>query len=127
SGVGDQGLRRLGDPVGLEPDWRWYEHLPTREQATVIAPLLNKVRQFTARPVIRTIMGQAQPPVSMPRLLAERQVLLVNLPKGLIGAETATLLGCLVLTSLWQAGAGSPPLPPPPRHPLCPFFRWGGG
>jgi hypothetical protein len=96
-------LQGLDDPVGLEPDWRWFGALPEREQATVIAPLLNKIRQFSARPAIRTMLGQAKPPLSMPRLMAEQKILLVHLPKGLIGSETATLLGCLVLTALWQA------------------------
>ncbi|MFZ1154049.1 MAG: hypothetical protein WAN93_04005, partial [Solirubrobacteraceae bacterium] len=96
-------LADLDDPVGLGPDWQWFGNLPEREQATVIAPLLNKVRQFTARSSIRAIMGQATPPVSMRELMADNKILLVYLPKGLIGSETAQLLGCLVLTSLWQA------------------------
>jgi hypothetical protein len=111
-------LADLDDPVGLEPDWRWFGNLPTREQATVIAPLLNKVRSFTARPSIRAIMGQANPPLSMQRLMAERKILLVYLPKGLIGSETATLLGCLVLTSLWQAATERARLPLSQRHPF---------
>jgi hypothetical protein len=111
-------LADLDDPVGLEPDWHWFGNLPIREQATVIAPLLNKVRQFTARPVIRTIIGQAAPPMSMQRLMAERKVLLVYLPKGLIGSETATLLGCLVLTALWQAATERARLPNAQRHPF---------
>ena len=98
-----QVLAGLDDPLGLEIDWRWYEHLPTREQATVIAPLLNKVRAFTARPSIRAIVGQSDPAMTTARLMAEGKVLLVYLPKGLIGEETAQLLGCLVLGSLWQA------------------------
>ncbi|HEV2973700.1 MAG TPA: hypothetical protein VGX69_01730 [Solirubrobacteraceae bacterium] len=114
----DRVLADLDDPVGLEPDWRWFGELPTREQAAVIAPLLNKVRQFTARPVIRAIMGQATPPLSMQRLMAERKVLLAYLPKGLIGAETAQLMGCLVLTSLWQAAAERTRLPQARRHPF---------
>jgi hypothetical protein len=111
-------LRDLDDPVGLEPDWRWFGNLPTREQATVIAPLLNKVRQFTARPSIRAIMGQATPPLSMQTLMAEGKILLVYLPKGLIGSETATLLGCLVLTSLWQAATERARLPLSQRTPF---------
>lgn len=111
-------LADLDDPVGLEPDWRWFGQLPEREQATVIAPLLNKVRQFTARPVIRAIMGQAAPPISMQRLMADGKVLLVYLPKGLIGAETAQLLGCLVLTSLWQAATERARLPTAQRTPF---------
>jgi len=111
-------LADLDDPVGLEPDWRWFEALPIREQATVTAPLLNKVRQFTARPVIRSIMGQASPAISMQRLMAERKILLVYLPKGLIGAETAQLLGCLVMTALWQAATERTRLPLAHRHPF---------
>jgi hypothetical protein len=111
-------LADLDDPVGLEPDWRWFGGLAEREQSTVIAPLLNKVRQFTARPSIRTIMGQATPATSMRQIMAGRKVLLVYLPKGLIGAETATLLGCLVLTSLWQAATERAGLPISERHPF---------
>ena len=55
-------LAGLDDPIGLAPDWRWFGNLPEREQATVIAPLLNKVRQFTARDSIRAIIGQCRQP-----------------------------------------------------------------
>jgi hypothetical protein len=111
-------LAGLDDPVGLEPDWRWYSALTEREQASVIAPLLNKIRQFTARDSIRAIIGQPSPATSVQRLMAERKVLLVYLPKGLIGAETATLLGCLILTALWQAATERAGLPPAQRHPF---------
>jgi hypothetical protein len=111
-------LASLDDPVGLEPDWRWFLKLNERDQANVIAPLLNKVRQFTARPSIRAIVGQAQPAISMRQIIERRKVLLVNLPKGLLGAETATLLGCLVLTSLWQAAAERVGIAREDRHPF---------
>jgi hypothetical protein len=111
-------LTDLDDPVGLGPDWLWFSNLPEREQATVIAPLLNKVRQFTARPSIRTIIGQGNPPLSMQRLMDKQMILLVYLPKGLIGAETAQLLGCLVLTSLWQAATERAGLRQSQRHPF---------
>ena len=55
--------------------------------------------------------------------MAERKVLLVYLPKGLIGSETATLLGCLLLTSLWQAAAERARLPMTERHVLRPVRR----
>jgi hypothetical protein len=111
-------LADLDDPVGLEPDWRWFGNLQARDQATVIAPLLNKVRQFTARASIRAIVGQATPTISMRSVMAENKVLLVHIPKGLIGAETAQLLGCMVLTSLWQATAQRAALPPAERTPF---------
>jgi hypothetical protein len=109
----------LDDPVGLGPDWQWFESLPAREQASVTAPLLNKARSFTARPAIRAIMGQPNPPLSMRRLLAEKKILLAHLPKGLIGAETAQLLGCLILTAIWQAAAERARLPIAQRQPFA--------
>jgi hypothetical protein len=113
-----QVIAGLRDPIGLGPDWQWFESLPAREQASVTAPLLNKARSFTARPAIRAIVGQATPPLAIPRLLAEQRILLVYLPKGLIGAETAQLLGCLILTAIWQAAAQRAQLPPAQRHPF---------
>jgi Type IV secretion-system coupling protein DNA-binding domain len=111
-------LADLDDPLGLGPDWQWFENLSTREQASVVAPLLNKVRQFTARPAIRAIVGQPESRVTMRQIIDQRKVLLVHLPKGLIGAETAQLLGCLVLTAVWQAAAERAALPPARRHPF---------
>jgi Type IV secretion-system coupling protein DNA-binding domain len=113
-----QVLTTLDDPVGLEPDWRWFANLAEREQATVVAPLLNKVRSYTSRPSIRAIMAQSKPPLSMQRLMAEQKILLAYLPKGLIGSETATLLGCLILTSIWQAATERTRLPLNQRHPF---------
>jgi hypothetical protein len=111
-------LADLDDPLGLGPDWQWFESLPAREQTTVVSPLLNKVRQFTARPAIRAIVGQYAPRLSMRQIIEQRKVLLVHLPKGLIGAETTQLLGCLVLTAIWQAAAERAALPPARRHPF---------
>jgi hypothetical protein len=109
-------LADLDDPLGLGPDWQWFEALPPREQVNVVSPLLNKVRQFTARPSIRAIVGQAKPQLTMRQIIEGKKILLVHLPKGLIGADTAQLLGCLVLTAVWQAAAERAALPPARRH-----------
>lgn len=108
---------RLDDPVGLEPDWAWFSTISDAERDNVSAPLKNKLRAFTARPAIRAIVGQ-QPRITMQRIVEGKKILLVNLPKGLIGSETARLLGCLVLTSLWQVATQRAGLPISRRHPF---------
>jgi hypothetical protein len=108
----------LDDPLGLEPDWSWFAGLAEREQAAITAPLLNKVRAFTARPSIRAIVGQSSPSITMRQIMEQRKILLVNLPTGLLGAETVKLLGCLVLVSLWQAATERARLPLSQRHPF---------
>jgi Type IV secretion-system coupling protein DNA-binding domain len=114
-----QVLATLDDPIGLGPDWQWFEGLAERERLAVVAPLLNKVRAFTARPPVRAIVGQFAPRLSVRDIIDSRKVLLVHLPKGLIGSETAQLLGCLVLTALWQAMAERTALLPDQRHPFA--------
>jgi hypothetical protein len=109
----------LDDPVGLGPDWQWFEELSKAEQTTVISPLLNKVRQFTARPSVRAIVGQATPKLTMRQIIEQQKILLVHIPKGLIGADTARLMGCLILTNFWQAMAERASLAPSRRHPFA--------
>ena len=111
-------LAEVDDPVGLAPDWRWFENLSPAEQAAVISPLLNKTRVWSSRPAIRAIVGQAKPAVTMRQVIEGRKILLVHLPKGLIGNETAQLLGCLILTALWQAIAQRAALPTSQRRPF---------
>jgi hypothetical protein len=110
-------IGRMDDPVGLEPDWGWFAGLSDAERDNVTAPLRNKLRAFTARPAIRAIIGQ-RPKITMRQIVEGRKILLVNLPKGLIGSETAKLLGCLVLTSLWQAATERARLPLSRRTPF---------
>jgi hypothetical protein len=96
-------LKGLDDPLGLGPDWHWFQSLSEAEAASVVSPLLNKARQWVARPSVRAVVGQARPKLTMRQIIEGKKVLLVHIPKGLIGQETAQLIGCLVLTSAWQA------------------------
>jgi hypothetical protein len=112
-------LADLDDPIGLGPDWQWFESLAQREQINVVSPLLNKSRQFVARPSIRAIVGQPKPRLTVRDIIDQKKVLLVNLPKGLIGSETSQLLGCLVLTAAWQAATERAALRPGQRHPFA--------
>jgi len=94
---------RLNDPVALQPFWGWFEGLPERERTAAIGPIMNKLRAFLLRRRLRNILGQAAPAFDFDEALAGRAIVLVPLPKGLLGEEAAALLGSLVVTRLWQA------------------------
>jgi hypothetical protein len=94
---------RIDDPVGLESFWGWYEALSDAERAMAVGPVLNKVRAFTMRPRVRSIIGQSNPTLTLRDVLANRKVLLVSLATGLLGEEAAALLGALVVAELWHA------------------------
>lgn len=114
--------RDLHDPVGLEPFWRSYEAMSPEQRAQVIAPVLNKLRPYLLRSSLRRTLGQADPKFSLSELFSKRRVVLVNLNKGLLGAEGSRLLGSLVVSQLWPLILGRAAVPPERRHVVNVFI-----
>jgi hypothetical protein len=82
---------------------REYASYPARFRAEAIAPLQNKVGAFLANPLIHRIVAQEQSAFRFRKVMDEGKVLLVNLAKGKIGADTSTLLGALIVSRLGLA------------------------
>jgi type IV secretory pathway TraG/TraD family ATPase VirD4 len=80
-----------------------YAGYPARFRAEAIAPLQNKVGAFLANPLIHRIVMQEHSAFRMRKVMDEGKVLLVNLAKGKIGADTSTLLGALLVSRLGLA------------------------
>lgn len=72
-------------------------------QAEAIAPVLNKVGAFTANPVIRNIIGQPKSTFNIRQIMDEGKILIVNLSKGLIGEDNASILGAFIVTKIQLA------------------------
>jgi hypothetical protein len=71
--------------------------------AEAIAPVLNKVGAFTANPVIRNIIGQPKSTFNIRQIMDEGKILIVNLSKGLIGEDNASILGAFMVTKIQLA------------------------
>jgi hypothetical protein len=110
-----------GVPPALASFWAWYRGLLPADRLKVIGPILNKLRAATLRTPIRLMLGQSEG-LDLARILAEKRVLLVPLSSGTLGAETAGLLGTLLLAALWQAVLGRVTLYPSERHPVFVFI-----
>jgi hypothetical protein len=93
----------LKDPV-LRGFWSWYEGLGEGQQAQLIGPLMNKLRAFLLREFVRRTVGSSRSSFDMAQVL-DGGVCLVRVPKGLLGEETARLLGSFVVASVWQTAA----------------------
>lgn len=115
-----QVVGQLDDPVALEPFWAAFEAWSDAERTIAIAPVLNKLRPFLVNPRLRAVLGQAKPRFDLRQIFTDRSILLVNLSKGRVGPEAASLLGSLVIAQLWQAALGRSALPAERRHPV--FF-----
>jgi len=68
-----------------------------------IAPVLNKVGAFTANPIIRNIIGQPKSSFNIRKIMDEGKILVVNLSKGLIGEDNASILGAFLVTKVQLA------------------------
>ncbi|TQN41693.1 type IV secretion system coupling TraD/TrwB family protein [Blastococcus colisei] len=112
----------LRDPIGLGPFWAWYEALSDAERAAVIAPVMNKLRQWLLRPSLRAVLGQRRPAFSIRQVFTERKILLVPLRSGVMGPEAASLLGSLVVSALWQATHSRAAIPADRRHPVMVYI-----
>lgn len=80
-------------------------------QAEAIAPVLNKVGAFTANPVIRNIIGQPKSTFNIRQIMDQGKILIVNLSKGLIGEDNASILGAFMVTKIQLAAMSRSDIP----------------
>jgi hypothetical protein len=68
-----------------------------------ISSVLNKIGAFTANPIIRNIVGQPKSTFDIRKIMDEGKILIVNLSKGLIGEDNASILGSFIVTKIQLA------------------------
>lgn len=97
----------------------WAEEFANYDQKYVreaVAPIQNKVGQFLASRLIRNIVGQTKSTIDLRRIMDERKILLVDLSKGRVGEENASLLGGLLVTKLQLAALSRADIPEEDRQ-----------
>nr|WP_325239685.1 type IV secretory system conjugative DNA transfer family protein [uncultured Oscillibacter sp.] len=104
------------DKVALLPFWAQFEALSELQRRQQIEPVLNKLRQFTLRPGLRNVLGQAHPKFSLMDLFTQRKIVLVPLNRGIVGGEAGKLLGSLIVGLTWTLALSRANLPPERRH-----------
>jgi hypothetical protein len=120
-------LAKVSDPLVLAPFWAQFDAFSDAERTQVVAPVLNKLRAFLSRTAVRRLLGQAAPRFTLDELFSRPRIVLVNLNKGLLGPETARLLGSLLLTQCWQAIQRRAASPAAQRRPvMVTIDEWQG-
>ncbi len=109
-------VSKVNDRIGLKPFWEQYEEMKPSERNTNIAPVLNKMQQFVFRPGLRAVLGQAKPKFDLMDLFTKRKIVLVPLNRGIIGGESARLLGSLIVGLTWTLALSRANIPPEKRH-----------
>jgi len=80
-------------------------------QSEAIAPVLNKVGAFTANPIIRNIIGQPRSTFNVRQIMDEGRILIVNLSKGLLGEDNASILGGFMVIKIQLAAMSRADIP----------------
>lgn len=86
--------------------------------AEAVAPVLNKVGAFTANPLVRNIIGQPKSSFNIRQIMDERKILIINLSRGLVGEDNASLLGALIVTKIQMAAMSRADVPIEQRAPF---------
>ena len=99
----------ITDPV-LKGFWESYEQLTDGNRATIIGPLMNKLRAFLLRSFVRNSIASGPSSFDMSQVL-DGGLCLVRIPKGILGEQTTQLIGSLVVAKAWQGASHRARLP----------------
>lgn len=98
----------------------WEVEFPALKYNTAIdgvAPIANKLGAFLAHPLVRKALCEPAEPLRFRKIMDEGQILIVNLAKGKLGADTANVLGGLIVSSIANAAYSRQELPEKDRKP----------
>ena len=91
-------VRKIDDPI-VKAFWeKEFEVMQDRMRTEAISPILNKVGQFLASPIIRNIVGQPKSTVDLRFAMDRGKIIIVNLSKGKLGEDNSMLLGSMLIT-----------------------------
>lgn len=76
-----------------------------------VAPVLNKVGSFVANPLVRNMIGQERSTFNIRQIMDEGKILVVNLSRGLIGEDNASILGAMLVTKIQLAAMSRADIP----------------
>lgn len=110
------------DPLGTGQFWAAYEALSEAQRQQWIGPVLTRLQPFLIRPHLRATLGQAAPSFDLGELFTRRRIVLVSLNKGVLGAESARLLGSLLVGQLWPLILARAAVEPSRRHVVSVFI-----
>lgn len=99
--------------------WRdEFDKYQPRYRAEAVAPVQNKLGAVLSDPTLRRILAEPVVDLHFRALMDEGRILLVNLAKGRIGADSAATLGSLLVSTLGLAGLTRANLPIRLRRPF---------
>jgi hypothetical protein len=79
-----------------------------RQRADAVAPIQNKLGALLADPTLYRILVEAPEELRFRQIMDRGEILLINLSKGQLGADSSLILGALILSTLSLAAFSRP-------------------
>ena len=87
-----------------------------RYRTEAVAAIQNKIRPFLTSRTMRAIVSQPSHSIDLREIMDSGKALIVNLSKGRVGEDNATLLGALLVTAIQQAALTRADMPEEQRR-----------
>lgn len=94
-------IKYIKDPIIRD---FWVKEFPEKimkRRDDPLASTLNKLGQFLTVPMLRNIIGQSKSSFDLRKIMDEGKILIVNLSKGKLGEDSASLLGAMLVTKIY--------------------------
>ena len=88
-----------------------FDKYSERFRQEAIAPIQNKIGQFLSNKVLRRVISQPKSSFDFRKIMEEGKILLVNLSKGKIGEDSASLLGAMLIAKIGLTALGRQDIP----------------
>jgi len=95
----DNLIQRTGDSIRRKQLNRIKDEYGTKE----LNPVEYRLEDFTGNRLLRDMISADESGVNFRKAVNNQKIILVELQKGVIGEETAQVIGSLVLTKIWSA------------------------
>lgn len=112
---------KLHDPL-TRATFAAFDAMSAGERQQQLAAPLNKLSQLLSRPIVRTVLGQADAKLDFREVLAQRRIVVISLAPALVGAPAARLIGALSVFALFQAVQGRAGLSERARVPFLVYI-----
>ena len=99
-------LNQVTDPVVNRFWTEEFERYDPRFRREAIAPIQNKIGALLLTPAIRSVLAQVESRVCFRSIMDERKIFVANLSMGTIGAQSAGLIGSLLVSQFQLAAMG---------------------
>jgi len=100
----------------------WLKEFPNynpRYHQEAVSPIQKKIGAFLADPKLHRILTNPKEDLRIRNAMDSGKILLVNLPRGDLGEDSAGLLGALLVTTISLAAFSRSDTPEEARPPFC--------